>query len=230
MAGVTAALTASSIGASLAGSGMSFVQSAQASRSMEKARVDAERAITEARRQLSENTMAGLELPMEQYEIERDLLRQSTAGIIDAAMQSERGVAPAATRIAMEANRQGRGISADTANRLYQLDRAKAIEQARLNSQIAEISKAEAEGAQLAVRDLAELRNKAMTEGFAGVSNALASGLTYMENYDPSVSTVDTSPESSGIGQAQRDALGWTPGTVDIAGFQIPEFDYRKGR
>lgn len=186
---------------------MSFGQAAQAGKAARAARADAEKFVTKAREQLSRNAFAALSLPTEQYEMQREELARASGQVSDLMAQAERGAPQAATAAIMAANQGAREIGAQAAQQMYGLESLQAQEQSRLDTLLAALELQMAEGAAKAYRDEMDARNAALTQGFQQAGQALATGLSAVENYDPTKSVVDTTGQGGG-GAGPADIFG----------------------
>lgn len=163
-----AATTAAVIGATAAATGsyMSFKQASQQSKAATSARIEAEKAIQEAKKRAEQNVYEALSLTKEPYERAREAALVTGAQAIEAGRESERGGAATAGRALMAQNIQQGQIADVQAQEMQNLNQMVATEDARLKDYAANISLAEAAGAQQAIKDAEKLRAQAMTQGF----------------------------------------------------------------
>ena len=167
MAAITAA--AVSAGAAATGAYMSFKQASQQSKAATTARIEAEKAIQEAKKRAEQNVFEALSLTKEPYERAREAALVAGAQAIEAGRESERGGAATAGRALMAQNQQQGQIADIQAQEMQDLNKLVAGEESRLKDYAANISLAEAAGAQQAIRDAEKLRTQAMAQGFQQV-------------------------------------------------------------
>jgi hypothetical protein len=172
-----AATTAAVIGATsaAAGSYMSFKQASQQSKAATTARIEAEKAIQEAKKRAEQNVYEALSLTKEPYERAREAALVSGAQAIEAGRESERGGAATAGRALMAQNIQQGQIADVQAQEMQNLNQMVAAEEGRLKDYAANVSLAEAAGAQEAIKDAEKLRAQAMTQGFQGLGQFASS-------------------------------------------------------
>ena len=140
----------------LASAGMSFGQAAKQKQAQREAEQEAEKAMAEAKKALSVNYFKGLSIQKEPYELEREALAQAGAQAMEAARETERGVAPAAGRIQMAQQAGQRQIAGAMGQELTALERLTAEEESRLRDARAQLDLEQAAGAQLAAADAAK--------------------------------------------------------------------------
>jgi len=169
MAATTAAVVG--IAATIAGTGMSFSEASKQRKAATTARIEADKAIQEARRRAEENVYKALSLSKEPYDRAREAALVQGAQAIEAGVESERGAAATAGRIQMAQNELQRDISGEQTQQIQALNMTVAEEDARLKDYAAKISMAEAEGAQLAMRDAEERRAAAVMQGVQGLAS-----------------------------------------------------------
>lgn len=173
MAAITAA--AVSAGAAATGAYMSFKQASQQSKAATTARIEAEKAIQEAKKRAEQNVFEALSLTKEPYERAREAALVAGAQAIEAGRESERGGAATAGRVLMAQNQQQGQIADIQAQEMQDLNNLVAGEESRLKDFAANISLAEAAGAQQAIRDAEKLRTQAMAQGFQQVGQLAGS-------------------------------------------------------
>lgn len=172
-----AATTAAVIGATtaLAGAGMSFSEASKQRKAATTARIEADKAIQEARRRAEENVYKALSLSKDPYQRAREAALVQGAQAIEAGVESERGVAATAGRVQMAQNEMQRDIANEQTQQIQDLNKVVATEDARLKDYAANISMAEAAGAQQAMRDAEERRAASIVQGVQGLSSAASS-------------------------------------------------------
>jgi hypothetical protein len=170
------AMAVAGLAASAASSGMSFYQASQQRNLQIKAQEAARRAIAEARKKLEVNYFDALSLPKEPYQLEREALLSSGAQAMEAARESQRGVAATAGRLQMAQNEQQGQVRTAMNRDLMGLEAKSAAEDSRLAGELSRISQEETAGAQKASADAWAMQQKALQQGFAGVSSMVAQG------------------------------------------------------
>jgi hypothetical protein len=171
--GIAAGLTATkalSIGATAASAGMSFSQMQKQRGLQIKAQEAATKAIGEARKRLDVNFYDALSLPKEPYELEREALLTSGAQAMEAARESQRGVAGTAGRLQMAQNAQQGQVRSAMGRDLMALEARSATEDARLRDENVVLDTAEAAGAQLAQANAWEAEQMALQGGMRSIA------------------------------------------------------------
>jgi hypothetical protein len=97
------------------------------------------------------------------------------AQAVEAGRESERGGAATAGRALMAQNVQQGQIADVQAQEIQNLNQMVAAEESRLKDYAANVSLAEAAGAQQAIKDAEQLRAQAMTQGFQGLGQVASS-------------------------------------------------------
>lgn len=178
-AGGTAAVVAAGIGAgtTLYGGARSFSDANKARKRGEAAQREAIKAVEEAKKRIDVNRMEQLSIAKEPYELMREALLTQGATGLQAGVEGEaRGAAATAGRIQMAQGQQQAEIRAAQAQRMDEINRLVAEEDARIDQQLAGIAMAEAEGAQQAIRDAEEDRANYIAQG-VGTLGSIAEGL-----------------------------------------------------
>lgn len=169
---VGTALTVASVAATAAGTGMSFVQANKQKKLYEQAQAEAAKSMVEAKKALNVNYYEGLTIPTQAYKMESDILKAASAQATEAGREGDqRGVAATAGRVQAATNEGARGIRADMAGELYDLNKLTQTENKQIAANLAELSLAETQGAQLAARDAQEAKAAAITQGFKGIAS-----------------------------------------------------------
>jgi len=169
MAATTAAVVG--IAATVAGTGMSFSEASKQRKAATTARIEADKAIQEARKRAEENVYKALSLSKEPYNRAREAALVQGAQAVEAGIESERGIGATAGRVQMAQNELQRDIANEQTQQVQALNMTVAEEDARLKDYAAKISMAEAEGAQLAMRDAEERRAASITQGVQGLAS-----------------------------------------------------------
>ena len=172
--------TAAIIGIStaIASAGASAGQAVSAGQSARNAEDKLKQAYEKAMNQLSANQFAGIGLPTEAYDRERELIASTAAQVTEAGKESERGTAATAGRVQMAAQEGQRQIASDMGQQLMGLETATAQEEARLGAARANLNLAEAEGAQAAAAQAGAQQDAAIKGIFTGLQSA---GQQYLE-------------------------------------------------
>lgn len=181
MAATTAAVVGA--GTALAGSYMSFKQASQQSKAATTARIEAEKAIQEAKKRAEQNVFEALSLTKEPYERAREAALVTGAQAIEAGRESERGGAATAGRVVMGQNLQQGQIADIQAQEMQGLNQIVAAEDARLKDYAANVSLLEAAGAQEAIKDAEEAGALATAQGFQQLGQAAASAGQVLPTY-----------------------------------------------
>jgi hypothetical protein len=166
------------ISTSLASAGASAKQASNAAGFAKDAKKESELAFKRAMNELTANKFAGLSLPKEAYELEREAMLSSGAQAIEAGRESERGAAATAGRVQMAQQEGQRQIAGAMGEELMKLEGLTAQEEARLASQRANLELAQAEGAQVAAAQFGAQSDAAITGAFSSLASA---GQQYME-------------------------------------------------
>lgn len=169
---IGAILAGAQLASAAAGTVGSFTQAAKQKKLYEQAQADAAKSMVEAKKAINVNYYAGLSIPTQAYKMESDILKAASAQALEAGREGDqRGVAATAGRVQAANTDAARGIRADMAGELYDLNKLTQEENKNIATKLASLSLAETEGAQLAARDAQEARSKAITQGFAGVAD-----------------------------------------------------------
>lgn len=176
----TGALVAAGIGAgtTLYGGAKSFSDASKARKRGEAAQRAAIKAVEEAKKRIDINRMEQLSIAKEPYELMREAQLVQGATGLQAGVEGEtRGAAATAGRIQMAQGQQQAGIRAAQAQRMDEINRLVAQEDARIDQQLAGIAMEEAAGAQQAIRDAQEDRAAYIAQG-VGTLGSIAEGLS----------------------------------------------------
>jgi vacuolar-type H+-ATPase subunit H len=156
--------------------GLSFDQYNKQRKLQLEAQNEARKALTAAKKRLEVNYMDSLSVIKEPYELQREALLSAGAQSIEAARESQRGVAGTAGRVQMAMNEGQAGIRTQMGRDMMELERLSAMEDSRLASALSAIEQRESMGAQLARREALNMQASAMQQGLSGV-NAAFGGL-----------------------------------------------------
>jgi hypothetical protein len=174
MPAITTAVLGAGIG--IASAGMSFAQAAKQNKAAEAARDEAAKAFAEAKKALDVNYYKGLSIQKEPYELEREALAQSGAQAMEAARETDRGVAATAGRVQMAQNVGQRQIAGAMGQELQNLEMLTAQEESRLRDAKAQLELERAAGAQEAAAQAKQASAQAMSSGMTGLMAGVQSG------------------------------------------------------
>ena len=184
MAVTTAAVVG--IAATAATTGMSFAQAGKQKQAQRKAEQDAALAMDEARKKLEVNFYAKQGIKKEPYELEREALLSQGAQAIQAGVESERGAAATAGRVALGMNEAQAGIRTAMGNEMTTLENKQLAEDSRLQGLGYNLDLAEAQGAGQAAAAAGNLSAQALSQGMKGVANLGAQVGTALPLYQKS--------------------------------------------
>ena len=202
-------------GVQIVGSIFSFGEAKKQRDAMKKAQNAAAVAAAEAKKELSVNYMKGLSIAKEPYELEREALAQAGASALAAGVAGDpRGAAATAGRV-VQAQQAGLARQrAAMSQEMSQLDRLVAQEESRLGSARAQVSLAEATGAQAAAQDAMKMRAYNMQQGFSQLGGGL-SGLATSGLLDGKKGGGDTPDPFGGFIGGQEPGIGVDINTFD---------------
>ena len=170
MAAFTTIATAAGLASQAAGTASSFIQAGKERRAADKAAAEAAKALEEARDKLQVNYLKGLSIQKEPYELAREAGISTAAQIVQAAQEGDqRGVAAGATRAALaQQNLENRNRMA-MGQELQGLQRAAALEDRRLQTQLSNLDLAEARGFQSMAADARDRQRELNQAGAQGL-------------------------------------------------------------
>jgi hypothetical protein len=201
MGAITAA-TAIGLGAQGASTGMSFYQASQQRKLQLEAQASARKYMEEARKRLEVNYMDALSIVKEPYELEREALLSSGAQAMEAARESQRGVAGTAGRLQMAQNVGQGQIRSAMGQELMGLEKMSAVEDSRLRDENVMLDLGEVQGSQLKEANAFRLGQAALFQGMQGLSS-LGTNIAGLTEPDFSKANLPT-----GEGSAQMTAPG----------------------
>ena len=170
MAATTAAVVG--IASTVASAGMSFSQASKQRKLEKKALAEASKAEADARKRLTKNTMAGLDIQKEPYELQREALLSTGAQALEAGRESDRGGAATAARV-FEQQRAAQGdVRSAMGQELTQNILRERQEEGRLADVGMGLELEKLSGAQLAARDAAVAAKQAKEQGFQSAISA----------------------------------------------------------
>lgn len=127
---------------------------------------------------LDKNVYAAIALPMKQFNIQREALAAQGAQVVEAGRESQRGAAATAGSTMAQFNNALRGIQSEAEGQYYDLELAKAQEQARKDDIRTGLKLSEVEGAQAASAMYAEQKGRATQQAISSGIGALGQGLS----------------------------------------------------
>lgn len=170
MAAFTTIATAAGLAASAAGTASSFIQAGKQRRAADKAAAEAAKALEEAKDKLQVNYLKGLSIQKEPYELAREAGLSTAAQIVEAAQQGDqRGVAAGATRAALAQQKLENRNRMAMGQELQGIQRAAALEDRRLQTQLSNLDLAEARGFQRMAADARDRQREANQAGAQGL-------------------------------------------------------------
>lgn len=176
MAAVTAIIAA---GATIASTGMSFVQAGKQNKLAKEASAAADDAFKKAEAQLDINYFEQLGISKTPYDNQREAIAQAGAQAMEIGRESERGGAATAGRVLAQSNVAQQGITDQQTKDLEALNKLVATEDAKLGTARANLSLQQSEGAGFAAAQAQNQQNQAIMSGVTGLANA---GMSLYEN------------------------------------------------
>ena len=195
MGAITAA-TAIGLGAQGASTGMSFYQASQQRKLQLEAQASARKYMEEARKRLEVNYMDALSIIKEPYELEREALLSSGAQAMEAARESQRGVAGTAGRLQMAQNVGQGQIRSAMGQELMGLEKMSAVEDSRLRDENVMLDLGEVQGSQLKEANAFRLGQAALFQGMQGLSS-LGTNIAGLTDPDYSKANIADGSESA---------------------------------
>jgi hypothetical protein len=188
MAAFTTIAAAAGLAATAGSTVSSFAQAGKQRNLQKKAEAEAERAMAEAKKELSINYSAALGIQKEPYQLEREALISAGAQAIEAGREGERGVAETAGRVFALQQQGQQQIASEMGQELTALDKATATEAANLRTQRANLNLAEVEGAQTAAANAEQMGNAFTKDALAGVASTVQQAASFVPLYSKSQS------------------------------------------
>ena len=220
--------TAVAVGVGAASAAASFAAAAKQNKLRKEAMQDAEKAMQEAKDKLNVNYYDVLGIQKEPYELQREAALAQGAQTIEAAKEADRGAAATAGRLQMAQNQMQAGIRSDMSKEMQTLDKLKAAEDARLQSQKASLDLAEVQGAQQAQADAAKAAAAYTTQGIQSLGQAassLAGGLSkpYGKVQDQTGGGSGDQPTIQTVGTENQPIVTQpiAPGTENLGSFDV---------
>lgn len=211
------------VAAGAAQTGLSFAQYNKQRKLQLEAQDEARKAIESAKKRLEVNYMDALSVIKEPYELQREALISSGAQAIEAARESQRGVAGTAGRVQMAMNEGQAGIRRDMGREMMELERLSAAEDARLAGSLSAIEREEAAGAQLARREALRMQQAAMQQGLSGLTRTLGSAIELGTEIDETTARNRPKIDTGGLDGTDFSATsisGQSPASLDISASQ----------
>jgi len=177
------AIAAAGLAISAGTTAMSFAQAGKQRRLQREAESEADKFMAEARKKLDVNYMEALSIQKEPYELARQAAISAGAQQIEAARESERGVAATAGRLQMAQTEAQGQIRSAMGQELSALEMATAEEESRLRDIQTQLDLGEVQGAQQAAADAQEAAAQATAEGFQGLTSTVQQGLEMVPLY-----------------------------------------------
>lgn len=182
------------LGLSALSTGMSFSQAAKQKDLARKRDFEAKKAMQKAKELLQVNAYKGIAIPKEAYEMTADILTSTAQLGLSAAQEGDaRSLAATAGRIGAGQTRAAEQFRAGLSKDIFDLEKLVAAEDSRLRDIKVGIGLEEVAGAQKASRDAQEASQKALAEGFAGLTSTVGKGIDLIPLYkDTGTTTTDT--------------------------------------
>jgi hypothetical protein len=177
------ALALGGMAISAGAAGMSFGQAAAAKRKGALAASAAAKAMADARRKLDINYEAARSIQKEPYELQREAMISAGAQATQAGVESERGVAATAGRIAAQQSEAQGQIRAEMGQELTQLEKDTIAEQSRLRDMGVGLDLETVKGAQMAEAQAEEQRNAAIQQGVSMAAEGIKQGISQIPLY-----------------------------------------------
>ena len=176
-----AAFTTIAAGVGLAATGvstaMSFSQASQQRKASERATREADEAMAKARARLEVNYAESMAVQKEPYELQREAELASTAQVIEAGQESDRGPQATAGKV-LAIQQQGQGaIRSAMGDELSDIQAMKIEEDSRNRDVNVQLDLGEVAGKQREAAEAKARAEKAKAEGFQGVVNFAQQGL-----------------------------------------------------
>lgn len=148
----------------------SFIQAGQRQKEIDKANAAAQKAVAEARKQIQLKPYEALTVSDTPYERQREMFASQAAQATQAAAEMGAAGMGRVGAIAMAGDEAQAKVRDQQIQQLEAIEQLKAKDEARVASELAGLSLAEAEGAQLAARDAQTAKAAAITSGLGAVT------------------------------------------------------------
>jgi hypothetical protein len=187
--GVATATAIAGVAAAAISTGTSISQANKANKARIKAQKQVEAATNEAKKEIERMPMQELSLNLAAYEQSREAQQRGIQQVMSQAALDPRQAAAVGGRAMMAGIEGERGIRADQAKEMFELEKIKATERAEASDKLANLSLAEAEGAQAAAADAVARQTAATTQavqaGVEGLGSAMNLYSSVQGPYDP---------------------------------------------
>ena len=167
MSGVIAGLAISTVSA-----GASFAQAAKQNKLKNQARIDAERAMAEARKGLGKNFAEQMAIKKEAYDLERQAMLVQGAQLTQAGIESERGSAATAGRVFAQQQLGQQQIRSAMADEMTNIEAAVLEEESRLRDLGVGLDLEEVAGQQMMAADAQRAAAASTQQGFQSALGA----------------------------------------------------------
>jgi hypothetical protein len=208
--GVATATAIAGVAAAAISTGTSISQANKAAKERVKARKQAEKAMEEAKRETEIMPMQELSLNLAAYEQSREAQQRGIQQVMSQAALDPRQAAAVGGRAMMAGIEGERGIRAEQAKEMFELEKIKATERAEASNARKELAIGEVEGAQAAAADAAARQRQAQTaaiaagiEGFGQVADLYSA---VQGDFDPENLNMQSQapPAPSGVSGVQK--------------------------
>ena len=177
MSGVIAGLVLSA-----GGSGISISQASKQRKLIRQAEEEAEAAMERARKMINTNYLEGLSMPTQSYELARENLASAGAQALQSAIEGDqRGAAATAGRVQMAQQAGQQQISSAQEERMFEIQKEIAKEDARLQGVAANIELGGVLGAQQSAADATAAKQAAISQAASQVGQV---GMSLIGNED----------------------------------------------
>ena len=165
--GVATATAIAGVAAAAISTATSISQANKANEARIKAQKQVEAATNEAKKEIERMPMQELSLNLASYEQSREAQQRGIQQVMSQTALDPRQAAAVGGRAMMAGIEGERGIRADQAKEMFELEKIKATERAEASNKLANLSLAEAQGAQAAAADAAARQRQAQSAAIA---------------------------------------------------------------
>jgi hypothetical protein len=208
--GVATATAIAGVAAAAISTATSISQANKANEARIKAQKQVEAATNEAKKEIERMPMQELSLNLASYEQSREAQQRGIQQVMSQAALDPRQAAAVGGRAMMAGIEGERGIRADQAKEMFELEKIKATERAEASNARKELAIGEVEGAQAAAADAAARQRQAQTaaiaagiEGFGQVADLYSA---VQGDFDPENLNMQSQapPAPSGVSGVQK--------------------------
>ena len=160
-----------------------FSQARKQRELMEKAIKASKEAVYEAKSKLSAVYSDALGVAKEPYDQMREQLRSFGSEALRVSIDSDRGPASGVSKVMSALQKSERDIAVDQAKEQQRINELVVKEQDENRNKLVDISKQEATGAQLAARDAAQNRARAIESGVSGLAGGVSDASNLFDAY-----------------------------------------------